>query len=137
LHVRKAYALLVASYSQLGNNQVAYEVCQRALRLFPKDAELRFREGGLLHDFGRLPEAAEAYRKVLETDEEPHFASVESGIKGYLTRHNLAVVYSEMGDWAGAEAEWRIVLTEAPNFRLAQSGLREALQRQVRENQTV
>jgi tetratricopeptide (TPR) repeat protein len=100
------------------------------LRLFPKDAELKFREGVLLHGFGRLAEAAEVYRQVLETNEEPHFASVDQGIKGYLTRHNLAVVYTEMGDLPKAEEQWRRVVHEMPSYRSGWRGLGDVLVRQ-------
>jgi GT2 family glycosyltransferase len=41
--LRKAYALLVASYTQWDRPAEAYEVCKRGLRLFPEDLELRFR----------------------------------------------------------------------------------------------
>ncbi|MBI3464556.1 MAG: glycosyltransferase [Planctomycetes bacterium] len=124
-HLRKAYAMLVSSHAQLRHCQIADEIGQQGLRLFPRDAELRFREAALLHDFGRLAEAAESYRKILETDEEPHFASVERGIKGYLTRHNLAVIYADMGDLASAEQQWRLALAEMPSFEPAKQGLHD------------
>ena len=44
------------------------------------DAELRFREGVLLHELGRLEEAAAGYHDVLEHRDERHFSSVDRGL---------------------------------------------------------
>jgi tetratricopeptide (TPR) repeat protein len=134
-HLRKAYALLVSSHTLWGQYKPAYETCQVGLRLFPEDTELRFQEGGLLNNFGRYAEAVEAYLKVLATDEGAHFASVERGIKGYLTRHNLAVVYMNMGDLARAEEQWRLVVAEVPTYRTAWRCLGDVLVRQGKQQE--
>jgi tetratricopeptide (TPR) repeat protein len=127
--LRKAYALLVATYAQWGKPHDACAVCKRGLSLFPEDSELQFREAGLFHQFRRFQDAVSAYRRVLECNEAPHFASMDRGIRGYLTRHNLAVVYSDMGEWSKAEAEWWRVVADEPEFHPAWSGLAEALMR--------
>ena len=128
-HLRKAYALLVYCRLQLGRLEEADATCRAALELFPRDAELTFRHGVLLHESGRLKEAAEAYRAVLANDEERHFSSVDRGLRGYKARRNLAVVLGDLGDSAGAEEQWRRVVAEVPGYRPGWRGLGEALLR--------
>jgi FkbM family methyltransferase len=52
---------------------------------------------------------------------------VVRGLQGYLARHNLAVVYTEMGDFARAEAQWRLALAERPHYRPGWHGLGDSL----------
>ena len=63
-HLRKAYALLAASYDQLEEFGRAWTVCLDGLARFPDDPELLFRKGMLAHRVGRLREAEAAYRGV-------------------------------------------------------------------------
>jgi GT2 family glycosyltransferase/tetratricopeptide (TPR) repeat protein/2-polyprenyl-3-methyl-5-hydroxy-6-metoxy-1,4-benzoquinol methylase len=126
-HLRKAYALLVYAEMRLGLRAEALETCRRARELFPLDAELRFREGVLLHDLGRLEEARRAYLGVLEGREERHFASVDRGLTGFKARQNLAVVATDMGDLTEAERQWREVVRETPRYRPGWRGLGETL----------
>ena len=106
-HLRKAYALLVHAEVRQGLREKALETCRRGRELFPQDTELRFREGVVLHELGRLEESAQAYRDVLAEREERHFTSIDRGLSGFKARQNLAVVYGDMGDLAQAEREWR------------------------------
>lgn len=129
-HVRKAYALLVGSYKELGQLQKAWEVCQSARARFPEDAELLFREGMLAHELGRPGDAVRAYETILQQRENPHFKSIDCGILGYKTRHNLAVVYLALGHPELAELQWQQVVTEVPKHRQGWEGLAEALLRQ-------
>jgi GT2 family glycosyltransferase/tetratricopeptide (TPR) repeat protein len=126
-HLRKAHALLVSSYSLSGQSKTALQMCQDGLTAFPNDAELTFQMGGLLSDSAQYAEAAECYRKVLEMPDDVHFASVERGINGYLTRHNLGVVYSNMGRLSEAEEQLRLAIAEAPAFRPAIRALGDVL----------
>ena len=57
---------------RLGQREEALAACRRGRGLFPRDAELRFREGVLLHELGRLDEARRAYLDVLEHRDERH-----------------------------------------------------------------
>jgi GT2 family glycosyltransferase/tetratricopeptide (TPR) repeat protein/2-polyprenyl-3-methyl-5-hydroxy-6-metoxy-1,4-benzoquinol methylase len=131
-HLRKAYALLVYAEMRLGRGQEALRTCRRGRELFPADAELRFREGVLLHELGRPEEAVRAYRDVLENREERHFASVDRGLAGFKARQNLAVVFTDMGRLAEAEREWRNVVSEMPAHRAGWRGLGEILLRRGR-----
>jgi O-antigen biosynthesis protein len=128
-HLRKAYALLVYAEMRLDHREEALAVCRRGRGLFPRDAELRFREGVLLHELGRLDEARRAYLEVLEHRDDRHFSSVDRGLDGFKARQNLAVVAADMGDFAEAERQWRRVVEEMPGYRAGWRGLGEALVR--------
>lgn len=133
-HLRKAYALLVHAEVRQGLREKALETCRRGRELFPQDIELRFREGVVLHELGRLEESAQAYRDVLAEREERHFTSIDRGLSGFKARQNLAVVYSDMGDLAQAEREWRAVTQEVPRYRPGWRGLAEVLTRAGRRD---
>lgn len=117
--VRKAYALLVHSYEQLGRAAEAADTCQRALGLYPDDPELLFRRGKLLHEAKRHEEACECYQRVLHGPKERQFTSIDRGVMGYKARHNLALVYQDMQRHDDAELQWRRVLESDPGFRPA------------------
>ena len=117
-----------------GGRGQAQDTCRRARELFPQDAELRFREGVLLHDLGRMEEARRAYLDVLENREERHFTSVDRAITGFKARQNLAVVAADLGDMADAEHQWRAVVREAPRYRTGWRGLGDILLRLGRLN---
>jgi len=133
-HLRKAHALLVYAEMQRGRREEALRACRRGRELFPRDVELRFREGVILHELGQLAEAAEAYRNVLAGRDERHFNSIDRGLTGYKARQNLAVVYTDMGDLVRAEAEWREVTRDAPSYRAGWRGLGDVLIRGGRQH---
>ncbi len=126
-HLRKAFALLVYAEMRLGRHEAAIEACRRGQAMFPRDAELRFREGVLLHELGQLEEAKRCYLDVLETQEERYFASVDRGLAGIKARRNLAVIAAEVGDLPEAEGEWRRVVAESPRYRPGWRGIGETL----------
>jgi tetratricopeptide (TPR) repeat protein len=129
-HLRKAYALLVSTLWHVSQYGPASEACAAGLRLYPNDKELLFRSAMLLHQFGRLPEAVVAYQKVLDEHEERHFSSVDSGLAGFKARHNLAVVFEDLGMLRDAETQWRQILSDEPRYAPARQGLSENLARQ-------
>jgi tetratricopeptide (TPR) repeat protein len=128
-HLRKAYAYVVSCHERLGQAEAAWQACQEGLRRFPLDDELRFRRGVLLHGRGRLEEAARAYLDLLGAREEPHFSSVVTGLAGHLARHNLALVYRDLGDLGREEEQWRRVVEERPGYRPGWRGLGDVLVR--------
>jgi len=128
-HLRKAYALLAYALMQRGRLDEAHAACRGGRGLFPDDAELRFREGVLLHDLGRLGESARAYQDVLKGGGERHFTSIDRGVTGYKARHNLAVVLTDMGRPDEAEHHWREVVREVPAYRPGWRGLADCLLR--------
>ena len=125
--VRKAYALLVNALSQNEQYQEAWEYCSQGLVHFPSDKELLFRQAMLHHHFGRFLEAEKTYLRVLEEQADRHFTSIDVGLCGYKTRHNLAVVYDDMGKLEQAEEQWRMILKEMPTYLTAWKCLGETL----------
>lgn len=131
-HIRKAYALLVNSYSHAERLDDAWETCQKGREFFPKDTELLFHEGMLHHRLGRLREAESSYLSILNTEEERHFTSIDRGLRGFKTRHNLARVYEEMGRVDDALEQWNLAVSDAPGYRMGWRGLIELLLRHGR-----
>lgn len=126
-HVRKAYALLVCSLSQLAQNVEALAAVESGLSLYPQDIELHFRRGIVLHHLDRREEAISAYRSALNRDEHRHFESLDPGIAGFKARHNLAVIYTELKQHAQAELQWRLALEEVSTYQAGWRGLCESL----------
>lgn len=126
-HVRKAYSLLIGALASAGRHDEAWSTCADGLQLFPTDLELRFRAAMLHHHFGRWSEAEREYLCVLAGDDERHFSSIDTGIGGVKTRHNLALVYEDAGKFEQAEAEWRRIVSEDPAYALGWRGLGRTL----------
>jgi GT2 family glycosyltransferase/tetratricopeptide (TPR) repeat protein len=124
---RKGYALLVASLCRQDDFDGALTTCQKGLELFAEDKELLFRSGVILHHLGRLEAAEEAYLRVLNERTERHFVSIDLAISGYKARHNLALLYEDANNWSKAEAEWRQITAEEPNYAPAWKGLARTL----------
>ncbi len=74
-------------------------------------------------DFGG---AEECFRQLLSSPEAgDHFASVDTGLKGYKARHNLALVCQEQGRSDEAKRHWHAAVSEQPGFAPGWSGLAE------------
>ncbi len=116
-HLRKAFAFLVSNYRHVGRHLTAWETCLKGLKQFPDDPELRFRQATMLGDFANLPDAARAFEDLLMLQNGRHLSSVDRAIQGYRARQNLAAVYTDMGEFAKAEEQWRRVVEEVPNDR--------------------
>jgi len=100
--VRKLYALLAQTHNLLGQTDEALAACRD----------------------GRAGARA-CWEQVLATPPGAHFASVNTALRGHLTRHNLATVCRDLGELAEAERHWRQVVSENPEFTLAWRGLGE------------
>lgn len=122
-HVRKAYALLISSLMQSGRFDNAESACTQGRIHYPDDKELLFRQAMLEHHFGRLAAAAATYQEILDADEPRHFTSIDAGLAGYKTRHNLALVYEDLGNWDLAEEQWLRVIAEVPDYAAGWQGL--------------
>ena len=115
-HLRKAYALLVASLMKQQKNKDAWKACEDGLKLFPQDQELLFRKAMLDHYESRLEDAAEGYRSLLSQEEDRYFSSLDAGLKGYKARHNLAIVLEDLGLVEEAVTQWELLLSERANY---------------------
>jgi tetratricopeptide (TPR) repeat protein len=110
--VRKLYTLVMECHRRLGQPAAALAACQEGRRYYPDDAQLLFQEALLRHAQGDRAGAERCLLRLLTTQDEPHFASVAEGLRGYKARHQLALLYQEQGRLAEAEAQWRTVLQE-------------------------
>jgi tetratricopeptide (TPR) repeat protein len=88
---------------------------------------LRFQQAVLLKALGRLPEAAHAYEELRVLHTSRHLSSVDRGLQGYRSSHNLAGIYVELGEISKAESLWRQVVEESPWFAPAWHGLANVL----------
>jgi GT2 family glycosyltransferase/tetratricopeptide (TPR) repeat protein/2-polyprenyl-3-methyl-5-hydroxy-6-metoxy-1,4-benzoquinol methylase len=136
-HVRKAYSLLCFCHAQMGDDAAAWDACRRGLAAFPLDAELRFRKAMLLHGRGQLEEAVRTYVDLFERPEPAHYTSVNEGVSSHLARHNLALVYLDLGDLSRAEEQFRLILRDRPLYRPGWLQLGDLLLRQGREGETL
>jgi glycosyltransferase involved in cell wall biosynthesis len=124
--LRKLYALLARLHRQRGEREQALALCRGGLARFPNDTELGFQEGMLLFERGELGPAETALVRVLEAPAADVMAIGEDpSQRGYQTRYNLGVIYRDQGKAAAAEAQWRQVLQERPEFFPARVGLAE------------
>jgi tetratricopeptide (TPR) repeat protein len=126
--VHKAYAMLVQVTRQLGRTHEALAICRHARAHYPEDADLLSQEARLLYQLGDYWGTERCLLQLLEGPRQPDTAlamSVDTGLRGHLTRHNLAVLYRDQQRLAEAEAQWRAVLAEQPDFTAARLGLGE------------
>lgn len=130
--VRKLFALTVHCQRQLGRRYEALAACQEGRKHFPDDAELLFHEGGIRCEMNDHGMAEALFLRLLGGQEAAHFASVDTGLRGYKARHNLAVVYIKQQRWAEAERLWHEALAEQPGFIPAWLGLGDVLMQQRR-----
>jgi GT2 family glycosyltransferase/tetratricopeptide (TPR) repeat protein len=130
--VRKLYALMVQCHRQLGQKSDALAACQAGRGAYPDDPELLFQEELVRRELRDLAGAETALLQLLGSREPEHFASIDTGLRSYKARHNLAVVYHEQGRLADAEAEWQLALAEQPDFTPSWLGLAEVYLAQQR-----
>jgi tetratricopeptide (TPR) repeat protein len=123
--VRKLYALLAQCERQLGQNEAALAACQTGRQHYPDDIELLFQEALVRRAGGDAAGAEACLRLLLVTPDKLHFASVETGLRGYKARHNLAILCRDQGRPEEAQAQWRAALAERPDFLPARLGLAE------------
>jgi tetratricopeptide (TPR) repeat protein len=121
--VRKLYTLIVQCHRQLGQLAEALAASQAGQKYYPQDIELLFNESLIRRAQGDLVGAETCLLRLLESQEDPHFASVEVGLASFIARHNLAAIYQEQRRLAEAEAHWRFAIKEEPTYVPAWLGL--------------
>lgn len=115
-HVRKAYAMLAVSHVKRGDLIEAGKTLRKGLKLLPDDPELHFHAAQLATTQERYDDAKKHYKKTLEADIDGHFSSVDRGILGFKTMHNLAQVDMLCNDYQSARDWWRKAADAAPEF---------------------
>ncbi len=123
--VRKLYALLAQAHRQLHQPREAVAACRAGRVYYPDDIELLFQEGLGRRELRDFAGAEQCLWQLLQAQPGEHFASVDTGLRGYKARHNLAVLYHEQGRTTEAEAQWQAALAERPDFGAAWLGLGE------------
>jgi glycosyltransferase involved in cell wall biosynthesis/tetratricopeptide (TPR) repeat protein len=121
--VRKLYSLVSQCERQLKRPGDALTTCQQGRAYYADDAEILFQESLALHDLGNVPGAIVCLERLIGGSDEEHFASVDTGVRGYKARNNLAAYYKKVGRLDEAESQWRLVLGEYPAFVPALFGL--------------
>jgi glycosyltransferase involved in cell wall biosynthesis len=122
--IRKAYTLLTQAHRRLDQADAALAVCQEGLRRFPDDTELLFQEAVMRIYRGDLPGGERCLRRLLSTPGGDYIAvAVDPELRGVKARFNLGVVCRDLGRPAEAEAEWKRVVAEKPDFTEAWIGL--------------
>ncbi len=122
------YVLLTRAYRQLGQAPRASAICAEGLSRFPDDPELLYEQAWLFHAAGDHAKTEENLLRVLRGPAQPSdriVISGDPGLRGYITRHNLAVLYRDQNRQPEAEAHWRAVVAERPDFHPAWLGLGE------------
>lgn len=114
-HLRKTYAMLGSSLSQLGQAELALDVLSEGDRAVQGDPELQFLRAKLLSEIGRLQEAIKAYETMMTSIDE-FLSSVDIGILTYKRLHNLAAICIELGDYVSARKHLRSAIEANPNF---------------------
>jgi tetratricopeptide (TPR) repeat protein len=114
--VRKLYALIAQCHNHLGKPQDALAACREGRVHYADDVEILFQEATAHRHLGDTEAAIRSWEQVLQTPPGPHFASMNTGIRGHLTRHNLATAYFDLGRLDPAEAHWNVALAEQPDY---------------------
>lgn len=123
--VRKLYVLIAQCHNQLGDFQKSMTAIKQGQSVYPDDVELLFQEGVTLRHLGDVYGAVRAWEQVLKIPPGEHFASLNPGIRSYLTRQNLAIAYQDMQRFDQAEAEWRRIIADHPEYEPGLRGLAE------------
>jgi glycosyltransferase involved in cell wall biosynthesis/Flp pilus assembly protein TadD len=130
--VRKLYAMMAQCHLALGEDGAALTVCRNARGVCGHDVELLFQEGLILRRLGDAAGAIACWQECLRLPPAAHFASVNPGLHGHVTRHYLAEACAELGRLGEAEAYFRAALAERPYHEPAWRGLMALLVKQQR-----
>jgi glycosyltransferase involved in cell wall biosynthesis len=131
--IRKAYTLLTQAYRKIDQADEAMAVCQEGLRRFPDDTELLFQEAVMRIYRRDLAGGERCLRRLLDTPPADYIAvAVDPELRGVKARFNLGVVCRDVGRPAEAEAEWKRVVAEKPDFTEAWIGLADLYLSQAR-----
>jgi glycosyltransferase involved in cell wall biosynthesis len=125
--VRKAYAMLVTARICAGEWEAALQANEEGRGYYPEDAELLFQAGQLYQRFGAFEPARAALERLVRGEEDPHYRSVDVGLRTYRGRHELALLYCRMGDVGRGERLLREIAAAHPAYLPARADLAETL----------
>ncbi len=121
--VRKLYASIARCERLLGRPGEALTTSREGRAHYPEDVEMLIQESEALDALGDRSAATRCLERILLGRDGEHFASVATGLGGYITRHNLAVHYLQAGRLEEAEEQWQQALAEQPGYGPALRGL--------------
>jgi GT2 family glycosyltransferase/tetratricopeptide (TPR) repeat protein len=130
--IPKAYALYSQALARQSGAADALAACREGRARAPADAELLFLEANLLRELGDLRGAEQAFCAALDAPEATPYSGLDTGLRGYKARHNLALLYRQAGRLDEAAAHWRAAAKERPDFVDAWLGLGDLYQQQGR-----
>ena len=127
-------------HRRLGQTVEGRAACRAGRVRCPDDAELLFLEGKLCHEQGDRAAARSCWLRLLPQVGGANgvpaapgsFASLDSGLRGHLVHHHLAVLAGEEGRDDEAESHWQAALAETPGFLPARIALGELYLRRGR-----
>jgi tetratricopeptide (TPR) repeat protein/glycosyltransferase involved in cell wall biosynthesis len=104
---------------QQGRPAEALSACQQGRARCPEDADLLLQHGLFLREGGDLAGAEGCLLRFLAV--RPHAGDADPKARAELiaARHNLAQIYFQQRRQAEAEAQWRAVLADQPDFAAA------------------
>ena len=95
--VRKLYATIANCEHCLRRPAEALTTLREGRIQYPEDAELLLRESQLLDELGDLGGAIVCMERLIGGRDAEHFASVATGLRGYIARQQLAHAYLKAG----------------------------------------
>jgi len=123
--IRKVYAMLAGCRLERGDSAGAKELVEKGLSLYPHDPELLFRAGIIYGDSGDLQAAERSYLLLLNSHEQDHIDSLDVTMTGFKAHHNLAYIYTRMGQLPAAEQRFKKALEMNNRFVPSWIGLAE------------
>jgi glycosyltransferase involved in cell wall biosynthesis len=115
-HVKKAHVMLGVSLLNLGRKLEAIETWNKGLKL-ASDPELHFHLAKTAAEDKQLDVAREHYLAALSSDVSGQYNSIDRGVMGFKTMHNLAMVEADRGDYDAARHWYLKAMEQAPEFR--------------------
>lgn len=125
--VRKSYALLTTARICQQDWGAAIAANEAGRSFYPEDAELLFQAGQIYQQLGRFDEARQALERLATGKDDPHYQSVDTGLRTYRARHELALLYTRMGDGPHGIRTLRELLHNQPDYLPARIDLIETL----------
>jgi glycosyltransferase involved in cell wall biosynthesis/thioredoxin-like negative regulator of GroEL len=114
--VRKLYALIARGHASLSQWDPALAACGAGRARYPDDDELLFLEASLFRDRGDVVGAETRFKQLFEERPKPSIGGMENGLRGFRTRHELALMFRLQKRFDEAETQWRQALAEHPNY---------------------
>ena len=125
--IRKAYAMLTQARICQQEWQAALTANEEGRSYYPDDAELLYQAGQIYQQGNRFGEAREALERLVEGREDPHYRSVDVGLRTCRGWHELGLLFRRMGDSPHCERVLRELLAQHPDYLPAQLDLVETL----------